>query len=37
MHVELIDMLLSNSAAGLIDLNLVQKQKVLGHLPLLKK
>ena len=30
MHVELIDMLLSNSAAGLIDLNLVQKQKVLG-------
>jgi len=30
MRVELIDMLLSNSTAGLIDLNLVQKQKVLG-------
>ena len=29
MHVELIDMILSNSQAGLIDLNLVQKQKVL--------
>ena len=30
MRVELIDMLLSNSNAGLIDLNLVQQQKVLG-------
>ena len=30
MRVELIDMLLSNSTAGLIDLNLVQQQKVLG-------
>ena len=30
MRVKLIDMLLSNSTAGLIDLNLVQQQKVLG-------
>ena len=30
MRVNLIDMLLSNRTAGLIDLNLVQKQKVLG-------
>jgi len=30
LKVDLIDMLLSNSTAGLIDLNLVQKQKVLG-------
>lgn len=29
-YVTMIDMLLSNSVAGLIDLNLVQKQKVLG-------
>lgn len=30
MRVDLIDMLLSNSTAGLIDLNLVQQQKVLS-------
>ena len=30
LKVDLIDMLLSNSTAGLIDLNLVQKQKVLS-------
>ncbi len=32
LKVDLIDMLLSNRAAGLIDLNLVQKQKVLSAL-----
>ena len=30
MHVELIDMLLANNSAGLIDLNLIQQQKVLS-------
>ena len=30
MHVQLIDMILSNRTAGLIDLNLVQQQKVLS-------
>jgi len=30
MYLSLIDMLLSNNTAGLIDLNLVQEQKVLG-------
>ncbi len=29
MKLKLIDMILANSTAGLIDLNLVQKQKVL--------
>ena len=30
IYIDLIDMLLSNNTAGLIDINLVQKQKVLG-------